>query len=425
MWQSSWSWREGSLIVGSLLLVGLVLQLTIGAVPATAFAFPFNIGWAAVLVAAIGAYSVLHKRRPRRFVFFSSHMATLTAIGALLFVLLLMGFVKQVPAERSQGLAHPLHAMGLSAILSTWYFLLLYVYFLFVLGCVTLRRLLSARLGVRDFAFLMNHLGLFVALLFGLLAAADVRRYRMRVDGENEFPEWRAHNAATCEYEELPLAIELRRFEIDEYPPKLMMVCHTDGQMLPRHRPQHFAIEGAPRRGMLNGHTVEVEAYLPYAAPVATADGTVFKDFRSVGAVHAARVCVKSHKGKSKTGWVSADSHLFPARSLRLNDSLSLVMTHPEPKQFRSHIVFHAQNGDGDTAVIRVNEPLRYGNWHIYQLGYDRGKGRWSTVSEFELVHDRWLWGVYAGIAMLFLGAVCLLFGPLPPKTIPPQQEQP
>lgn len=423
MWKSQWSWREGSLITGCLFLVGLALQLAIGPIPKAAFAYPFNIAWASLLLVVIGVYSWLRIHTPRRYAFFSGYIATLTSIGALLLVLLLMGFTKQIPVGMGQHFTHPLHIAGLSTILSTWYFLLLYVYLLFVLGCVTLRRLLTMTLRVRDFAFLMNHLGLFVALLFGLLAAADVQRYRMKVDSESEFPEWRAHNQDTGEYEELPLAIELQRFEIDEYLPKLMIIRNTDGQMLPLHRPQHLALDRVPTHGILNGYTLEVEEYLPFSAAVVTPDSIVFKEFRSVGAVHSAKVRVKDAMGKTKSGWVSADSHLFPYRSLPLNDSVSLVMTHPEPKQFRSHVVFYAQNGDSDSAVIRVNEPLRYDDWYIYQLSYDKEKGRWSTMSEFELVHDRWLWGVYLGIAMLFLGAICLFFGPLPSSTSLPSHQ--
>ena len=44
----------------------------------------------------------------------------------------------------------------------------------------------------------------------------------------------------------------------------------------------------------------------------------------------------------------------------------------------------------------------------MYQLSYDETKGKWSTVSVFELVRDPWLPVVYAGILMLLLGSVCL-----------------
>lgn len=378
-----------------------------------------NVGGAGVLLVAIGLYGWLHRHTPRRDAFFAGHVATLTSISALLLVLLLMGFTKQVPVEMGRELTHPLHAIGLSAMLSTWYFLLLYVYLLFVLGCVTLRRLLALRLCLRDFAFALNHLGLFVALLFGLLAAADMKRYRMKVEQDSEYPEWRAHNQDTRQMEELPLAIELRRFEIEEYPPKLMIIRNSDGKALPLERPQHLALERIPCRGTIDAYTIDVDQHLPYAAAVVTKDSIVFRDFRSVGAVHAAQVRVKSPAGKSLTGWVAAGSHLFPYRSLPLSDSLSLVMAQPEPKQFRSHVMYYAENGDCDSAVVRVNAPLRYGNWYIYQLSYDKERGRWSTLSEFELVHDRWLWGVYAGIAMLFLGALCLFFGPLPSSSHP------
>lgn len=112
------------------------------------------------------------------------------------------------------------------------------------------------------------------------------------------------------------------------------------------------------------------------------------------------------------SGWVSSGSHLLPYRSLTLTDSLSLVMAEPEPKQYSSHVNLYAANGDVDSATILVNKPLRYKGWYIYQLNYDREQGRWSTMSELELVKDDWLLGVYAGISMLLSGAILLFLSP-------------
>ena len=86
-------------------------------------------------------------------------------------------------------------------------------------------------------------------------------------------------------------------------------------------------------------------------------------------------------------------------------------MADPEPKQYSSRVVLFTSNSDIDTALIKVNKPLRYKSWYIYQLNYNRDEGRWSTMSEFELVHDNWLWGVYLGFFMLFVGAIMLFVG--------------
>lgn len=422
IWQGRWGWLEGCLIVAGLAVVGLALHLTLGPVPRIAFASPVNAVWGVLLILAIGIY----RYKARGYRFFAGYIATLTSIAALMGITILMGLTKQVPPSTGMELANPIHRLGLSAILSTWYFLLLYVYMLFVLGCVTLERIIALvqsrgpgrQLGLRNLAFVMNHLGLFVALLFGLMASADIERYRMQVDSESEYPEWRAINEDTGKLEDLSLAIELRHFDITEYPPKLMIITNDAGRALPLERPEHLSADSTLSTGAVAGWHLEVLDYLPYSAAIVTRDSIAFTEFRSVGAVHSAKVRATEPSGsKSIVGWVSAGSHLFPYRSLPLTDSLSLVMAEPEPKQYSSDVYLYAENGDVDSAIIRVNSPLKYRDWYIYQLNYDRAKGRWSTMSEFELVRDRWLWGVYLGIGMLILGAICLFLGPIPADT--------
>ena len=42
---------------------------------------------------------------------------------------------------------------------------------------------------------------------------------------------------------ELPLAIELKDFTIDEYPPKLMLIDNETGGVLPAKSPVHLMLE--------------------------------------------------------------------------------------------------------------------------------------------------------------------------------------
>ena len=150
-----------------------------------------------------------------------------------------------------------------------------------------------------------------------------------------------------------------------------------------------------------------------------TKDSVVFREFRSLGAVHSARVRAANLDFPQEvvSGWVSSGSHVFPYRSLRLTDSLSLVMAEPDPKQYSSQVYLYAENGEIDSATILVNKPLRYRGWYIYQLSYNREQGRWSTMSELELVKDDWLYGVYTGIGLLLIGAAMLFLGPIPAST--------
>ena len=55
-------------------------------------------------------------------------------------------------------------------------------------------------------------------------------------------PEWRALDAYNNVIE-LPLAIQLNRFTIDEYPPKLMVVSMKTGLPQPQKKPQTLVID--------------------------------------------------------------------------------------------------------------------------------------------------------------------------------------
>jgi hypothetical protein len=90
----------------------------------------------------------------------------------------------------------------------------MYLYLLYVLGFVTIHRIRHSRLILRDIAFAMNHIGLFLAMFFGLLSAADMQRYRLQAYTDSEYPEWQGIDETTGKLTELPLAIELLQFEM-------------------------------------------------------------------------------------------------------------------------------------------------------------------------------------------------------------------
>ena len=66
------------------------------------------------------------------------------------------------------------------------------------------------------------------------------------------------------------------------------------------------------------------------------------------------------------------------------------------------------KSGKNIHTTIDVNKPAEVDGWKIYQYGYDTAAGVNSEISIFELVRDPWLPLVYAGIAMMLAGALCL-----------------
>ena len=288
--------------------------------------------------------------------------------------------------------------------ISSWTFVLLYFWMVTALGLTILRASFPFRIG--RLSFLLNHVGLFVALITATLGNADMQRLKMTTRMGNA--EWRATDDKG-KLIELPLAIELKDFTIDEYPPKLMLIDNETGGVLPEKFPVHLLLEDGVSEGSLLDWDLFVEQSIPMAASVATEDTLKFTDFHSMGATYAAYLKAVNRKNQqAKEGWVSCGSFLFPYKALRLDSLTSLVMPEREPQRFASEVKVYTQEGTITESTIEVNRPMEIAGWKIYQLSYDESKGRWSDISVFELVRDPWLPVVYAGIIMMMLGAICL-----------------
>ena len=114
--------------------------------------------------------------------------------------------------------------------------------------------------------------------------------------------------------------------------------------------------------------------------------------------------------GFDRTGWICGGNFAQLYMTMELNPQLSMVMTRPEPKLYRSDVVVYTQSGKSIPASIEVNKPLKVENWYIYQYSYDSDMGKASTTSSFELVYDPWLNWVYIGIVLFIAGSALLIW---------------
>ena len=397
MWIRPWGFKEGCLIGAGLLVTGWLLQITIGEIDWSLFACPVNI---IVLVLYIAGIVAMHCLRKRVYIFgWMSHYTS--AVSSLLWVAgitVVMGLIRQVPS------GHPADMLGFSRMLSAWPFVLLYIWMMTVLGLTTLRAGFPFRW--KKLAFLLNHAGLFIALITATLGNADMQRLKMTTRMGNV--EWRATDDKG-KLIELPLAIELKDFTIDEYPPKLMLIDNETGGVLPAKSPVHLLLEEGVSDGHLLDWELSVEQSIPMAASVTTEDTLKFTDFHSMGATYAVYLKAVNRKNQqTKEGWVSCGSYIFPYISLQLDDAVSMVMPEREPRRFASDVMVYTKDKQTKEACIEVNKPLSIAGWKIYQLSYDETKGKWSRMSVFELVRDPWLPIVYTGILMMIAGAIGL-----------------
>jgi hypothetical protein len=143
------------------------------------------------------------RRKAYAFQFIGTYQAAIPALVYAVGLTIIMGLTRQ-----DEG------GTWLNDMLSFWPFVLIYVYVAVILGQIILRRTLHFNSWHRDIPFLLNHLGLFLALTSATLGNADMQRLKMiTVKGE---PEWRALTSQQ-QIVEMPIAIELKEFIMETY----------------------------------------------------------------------------------------------------------------------------------------------------------------------------------------------------------------
>lgn len=406
IWEQPWGYTEGYLAATGICLSGYILQLSAGNIEPALYAFPVNSIIGALFVTGLlSVHFLAGKQRIVRWL--SGEHATIPALVVLLSLTVILGLIPQSPqgSANEPRLSTFFTSLGWYQMTTSWPFVLISFYTLAILGLTILRRT-AQKQQWRDTGFYLNHFGLFIAFLGGILGSADMERHTMTV--REGAVEWRSDHSLG-EIKELPLAIQLDSFLIEEYPPKLVIIENETGRMLPSERPETYLFEGVGKTGQLAGHTLEVIDYLPNAA--------IFRDSAFVnvvpmlmeGAATAIRVNVSRPGLNTATeGWVSNGSYLFPHSVLQIDAATSVAMPQPEIRKYSSHVTVYTKEGVTRKAVIGVNNPLSVDHWMIYQYSYDETKGKYADTSVFELVRDPWLKVVYTGFFMLLAGALFL-----------------
>ncbi|MDR1854567.1 MAG: cytochrome c biogenesis protein ResB [Azoarcus sp.] len=400
LWQPPWGFREGALFVAGIALVGFALQLTVGYFDFYVLHFPANIVALALLVALIATGARWGDAPLLRW--FSGMSFAIALIVGLLVLAFYMELTPQAvrPPPPSAGWVARL---GFASVTSSWPFVLLYATTLLALGIAVARRLRHATR--HDFVFLCNHLGLWILLAAAGFGAADMQRVVMYVrEGETE---WRVYNKNE-EAIQLPLAIELKDFRLEEYPPRLALIDRASNKPQPEARPDYVQIDPTRTRGKLGDWNLVVDEYLHEAVRI---DGE-FRPSPMPASTPAARVtATNALSGAVKSGWVSGGGNVagFYA-ALDLDDKSFLAMTAPEPKRYSSDIVVYPKDGKSVAARLEVNKPLTVAGWTIYQFDYDKDAGKMSTYSAMELVRDPWLFPAQFGMALMALGALLLVW---------------
>ena len=202
MWTKPWNMKEGFLIGGGLIIAGLALELSVGPIIWEAFAWPTN-GMVLAGFLLMIAMMFLLRKKVYAFQFVGTYQAAIPAMVYAVVLTIIMGLIRQ-----------KVGGTWLNDMLSFWPFVLIYVYITAILGVIILRRVTHLSSWKRDLPFLLNHLGLFIALSTATLGNSDMQRVKM-ICGVDE-PEWRAMTT-DGRIIEMPIAIELKKFIMETY----------------------------------------------------------------------------------------------------------------------------------------------------------------------------------------------------------------
>ncbi|MBK5720372.1 cytochrome c biogenesis protein ResB [Dysgonomonas sp. Marseille-P4677] len=401
MWQFPWQYKESIAFVGGITIIGIILQLIIGKFDFYLLSAPVNIIIGTGIILLLLLLSL--KRKSVFYQWLSGIPFSVTLIVALLIMSMIMGLIPQVvrldPHDNSFS-----SIFGIKQITTFWPFILVYIATLLSLGALIIRRLIAFK--KQDYAFYLNHIGLWILLFAAGLGSADIKRFVMHVN-EGEV-EWRVYSDSQ-DIIDLPIAIQLNDFYMEEYSPKLTIIDRNTGESQPTKKAEYFSIDNKRPKGQIADWDITLKEYIHEA--IRNSDST-YHEVHMPGSSPAALVtAVNKNTGVECKGWVCGGNVAQLYMTLNLDSTYCIVMTQPEPKRFVSYIdVFTEDGAEYRDVELEVNKPLKVGNWMIYQYGYDNMAGKMSTYSSMELVYDPWIYPAYLGITLLALGSICLLW---------------
>lgn len=396
-WNWPWKFKQNNLIFLSLVIVGFSIEYFSGKAGVKAPAFPLNfyglVGF--TIFSTVLFYLPFSQRYIRWTLSFQFVITAVTWMGLLS---VLSGFLPQGQS------ALPLffEKIALSSVTSSVPYVILIVLICQSLIFACLKKL--SAFSFYQIPFLLNHLGLYIIFTTALLGSGDL--IRLKMDLNKGQPEWRGYQHQFGKKVELPFALRLENFEMDVYPPKLLVVNRKNGGIL-----KDFLIfpEGKNdflKELKLKDWDIRFEQFYSDAFQV----DDHFVPVKHVGTAPAMKLEVTDKVHQTKvSGWIGSGSYIFPAKVLNVSDEFAVALANPQPKEYRSRVSFFTPDGRKGEFLLRVNQPYDLDGWKIYQYGYDEQKGQWSNLSRVEVIRDPWLPAVYMGIYMLMAGTLLML----------------
>lgn len=395
-WSTPWSYKQGFLIAFTLPVIGLLLEFLLHGAPITIPSFPYNASILGVFLILIVAISWF-KRESSIVKFLTSIPASVSAIVVFTIIVLCMGVIPQEPSKHNL-----INQLGLNHILHNMMFMFSFVYLVTILSFTTFKKIVPFKM--KNISFILNHAGLLIVLTGGVLGTADM--YRLKMICTYNTPVWFGTDKEGKQFE-LPLALELQKFDIEYYEPEIVLLDNKTEEVL-KISPKPDAFVDKNKTILLNSdYSVIVDTFYRHTFE----SNQKFYPVESIGSTQAAKIRVFHPKTNRliSEGWISAGSFLQNPRYLR-NDVVTFALGAPKPKKYSSEFKLYSPNKEPHMVTLEVNKPIKCNGWKLYQVSYNDQKGKWSEYSVVEAIKDPWLPFVYIGFIMLIVGSVFLIW---------------
>lgn len=388
-----WGYKRAFLRCALLFVVGAALQLALGDFENKFLRYPWGLIFAINYLYLLLLIYVQSAKWSWLKQLYDGY-ASVSSLASLIVLTIIFGLTRQDPA--TQGIVG---ALGFSRMTSSWIFIIFLTYFVTTLGITSIRDLHHWR-KVR-LATLLSHAAVFVALAAAMFGSADKERVTVNLALDRMTYEGMTRDG---EPYELPFALTLKEFKMEEYPAKLYLLDTKTEES----SEEFLLVEREGVEANIGGWELKVKQSLEMGARMPESEE--FREMKHIGAVPAVKVEAKNAAtGERYEGWVSCGSHIFEPAYLWLGDRYAVAMPRREAKRYLSRLEIMDGEGESWRENIEVNKPARIGSWRIYQVGYDTQRGRWSSSSVVECVRDGW-WSVVRVALWLILAASLVMF---------------
>ncbi len=292
--------------------------------------------------------------------------------------------------------------LGLRGVFHSPPFLLVTLCVLLSLSTVLGRRLATSW-QVSNIAFLLVHGG-FLLVLFGMLAAPA-----QFADPFLQIREGESTNEAMTQTQKIYAlggVVQLKKFTLDSFPPKLTLYELTQPPQPGMPMPTYTTSDdpdwvASGHTFMAYGYVVHVLQYLPNASVDTQGRQWVSTDTQGEAVVE---VNITTPDGSEGSTWLSAgnDAMGIPGDNIRIDDRHVIRLQESPAREYRSTLLLSRFGQPTEERILKVNHPVRFGAWTLYQSSYQLDPHGNSSI--IQAVYD-------PSIPVVFTGLICIVIG--------------